>query len=181
MSALKTEKRQLELELSNIQKKQHKSQWYYAQKKETSDTSVSIDNLSSKKGQKGTSRHSPVHLFTPPFSRNCTSPEPLSVEVISRKRPAISPPPGMSSSSSCLTTPSPQPIGMPPVTPDTSASPRSLSESFEQPNDVICLSSDKATLLFLSKTCQVMKWHVLLLILSISLTASLHPFSQHFQ
>ena len=52
----------------------------------------------------------------------------------------------MTSSSSCLTTPSPQPIGMPPVTPDsqfTSASPTSLSESFDHPNDILCLSSDE--------------------------------------
>lgn len=35
--------------------------------KKASGTTVSSDNLLSKKGQKGTSRHSPVYLFTPPF------------------------------------------------------------------------------------------------------------------
>ena len=147
MSTLRSEKRQLEFELSSLQKKEHKSKWYFSRKGSLGEAAVSSESDSS-------AQRTPIRLFTPPPSRATRDP---SLAVTSRKQPVFSPPPkspspafspSVPSSSSCFTTPSPRPIALPPHTPASSQftstpSPGDLSESVEQETDIVSLSTDE--------------------------------------
>lgn len=114
MSALKTEKRQLEYELATLTKKQNKSKWY----KERKRTSVS----SSPSSDTSTIAQSPSSLFKP-------------VPIRSHARNFTSP---LSPRSSCTPSPaSPSPVGSKSISPDAS---HCLSNSDA---DTLILSSDE--------------------------------------